>query len=64
MFDHDVITDDPISTLEIGTGYLPYGFPVENWFTLESVKGEKKKGGQVHLVLQINQKGKAPFQNH
>ena len=62
MFDKDVVSDDPISTLEFGIGYLPFGFPIDNWFTMENVKKGKKKGGQVHIVLRVTQKGKAPFQ--
>ena len=61
MFDHDVISDDPISNLEMGVSYLPYGFPIEAWFSMENVKGNKKKGGQIHLMVQVTQKGKAPF---
>ena len=63
LFDKDVIKDDPISVLELGIGYLPYAFPVDQWFSMENVKGDKKKkGGQLHMIVQVTQKGKAPFQ--
>lgn len=62
LIDKDIASDDKISKLEIGCGYLPYGHIIDQWFTLENLKGGKKKGGQIHVQIQLSQKGKKPFQ--
>ena len=62
LWDKDLVQDDEISTLEFGVSYLPYGKVVNEWFTMENIKGNKKKGGVLHMAIQVAQKGSTPFQ--
>lgn len=63
LWDEDKFKDDLISKLEFGIGYLPFGYTVDNWFTMENTCGSKRKGGILHIAIQLAGVDQPPFQH-
>ena len=62
MKDEDVISDDPMATLDISLITLTPGVVVDQWYDMKPVKGVKK-GGRLHLLLHLASTGAPPFVN-
>jgi Ca2+-dependent lipid-binding protein len=58
--DYDVVSDDDISTCELQTGILPFGVVLDTWIEL-TPSAKVKKGGKLHLLLQVQTASKPPF---
>jgi hypothetical protein len=58
--DEDVVSDDDISKCELQTGILPFGRVLDTWIDLSPV-GKVKKGGRLHVLLQLASASQPPF---
>jgi len=61
LWDHDVKNNDQLSETQIAIGRLPAGKVVDDWWNLEPCK-KGKKGGRVHLRLQVTDEKNPPFE--
>ena len=60
MYDKDVTNDDSMATLDIPLSSLPLGRVLDQWYDMVPCQ-RVKKGGEIHLVLQVTQQGAQPF---
>ena len=60
MRDKDIMKDDDMSTLNIQLCSLPIGQVIDQWYDMIPCK-RVKKGGRIHLVLQVAPNGAPPF---
>ena len=58
FYDKDVAADDQFGQLELNTNAFAVGKVVDNWY---EIKGIKKRGGNVHLVIHVAPSGAPPF---
>ncbi|OHT05704.1 XYPPX repeat family protein [Tritrichomonas foetus] len=60
MRDQDVVFDDDMASLDIQLCSLPFGQVVDQWYNMIPMK-RARKGGKIHLVVQIAPLNHPPF---
>jgi len=63
MYDEDVGKDEAMARITIQIASLPIGSVVDQWYDMVPAHGVKK-GGRIHLITHVAERGRQPFMNY